>query len=85
MKILTKEEKEYYEDLEQNMDEHIRKFKEQKSKENIEKIKEELNKLEDYISACNRGEVSDLATNIEFNIRKAEVLKEIIKQSPFAK
>ena len=82
MRPLSDEEKNYYNDLEQNVDKHVekyRKIKEQEFKNGKRAALEaELNRLSEYYSGCMRGEISELRLNIDFCYAKVNVLKELL-------
>ena len=82
MRPLSEWEKNYYNDLEQNFDKHVEKYRNQKEQELQQgkraELEEELHRLAEYQSACMRGEVSDLRLNIDFCYSKVNVLRKLL-------
>ncbi|MCK4929188.1 MAG: hypothetical protein KAR76_05580 [Methanosarcinales archaeon] len=82
MRPLSKGEKEYYSDLEQNLNQHVEKYRKEKQQElqqgKREELEAELGRLVEYYEACVRNEVSDLIVNIDFCFAKINVLKEVL-------
>ena len=82
MRPLSDGEKDYYNDLEQNFDKHVEKYrqsKEQGLKDGKRaELESELKRLDEYYSGCMRGEISELLLNIDFCYAKVNVLKELL-------
>jgi hypothetical protein len=83
MKLLSKEEREYFEDLEKNFDSHVEKYREEKERQLKEgkrkELEEELRGIEGYLEGIWRGEISDIQVNIRFHSAKLQVLKEVLE------
>jgi hypothetical protein len=84
MKLLSKEEKEYFEDLEKNFDSYVEKYRKEKERElrngRRRELEEELKSLEAYLEGARRGEVSDVLVNIRFRGAKLRVLRQLLEQ-----
>ena len=82
MRQLSEEEKNYYNDLEQNFDKHVEKYRNLKEQELQQgkkaELEAELYRLDEYYSGCMRGEISELRLNIDFCYAKVNVLKELL-------
>ncbi|TFH41604.1 MAG: hypothetical protein E4G94_07695 [ANME-2 cluster archaeon] len=82
MKQLSEGEKEYYRDLEQNLNKHVEKYRKEKLQElqqgKKEGLEKELGRLEGYYESYEKNEVSDLEVNIDFCFAKINVLKEVL-------
>lgn len=82
MRPLSEGEKNHYNDLEQNFDKHVEKYRALKEQElqhgKTAELEAELHNLAEYNAACMSGEVSDLLLNIDFSHAKAKVLKELL-------
>ena len=82
MRPLSDGEKDYYNDLEQNFDKHVEKYRQSKEQELKDgkkaELEAELNRLAEYNAACMSGEVSELLLNIDFCHAKAKVLRELL-------
>ena len=82
MRPLSDEEKNYYNDLKQNFDKHVEKYRALKEQElqqgKTAELEAELHRLADYYSGCMKGEISELLLNIDFCYAKVNVLKELL-------
>ena len=82
MKQLSDTEKDYFDDLAQNFDSHIDKYKTQKEQElsqgKKDELEAELQGLEAYFDGCQRGEISDLVINIDFCYAKICALRQLL-------
>ena len=82
MRPLSDGENDYYNDLEQNFDKHVEKYRQNKEQELKDgkraELESEHHNLVEYNAACMSGEVSDLLLNIDFCHAKAKVLRELL-------
>ena len=82
MRQLSEEEKKYYNDLEQNFDKQVEKYRNLKEQELQQgkkaELEAELHRLAKYYSGCMKGEISELLLNIDFCYAKVNVLKELL-------
>jgi hypothetical protein len=83
MKLLSKEEKGYFEDLERNFDSYVEKYREEKEQQlksgRRRELEGELKSLEAYLEGARRGEVSDVLVNIRFHGAKLRVLRQLLE------
>ena len=82
MRPLSEEEKNHYNDLEQNFDKHVEKYRKIMEQELQQgkraELEAELHRLAEYYSGCMKGEISELLLNIDFCYAKVNVLKELL-------
>ena len=82
MRPLSEGEKNYYNDLEQNFDKQVEKYRNLKEQELQQgkraELEAEYHNLAEYNAACMSGEVSELLLNIDFCHAKVKVLRELL-------
>lgn len=83
MKELSDTEKDYFENLEQNFNLYVNEYKKRKDQELSQgkknELEAELQGLEAYFDGCQKGEVSDLAINIDFCYAKICALRQLLE------
>ena len=79
MKILSNEEQENLNYLEQNIDEKLLEFKKKNETKKLGELEEKLLELENYLDGVKKNEIDDALINIIFKQKKAEILRTLIK------
>ena len=82
-KKLSPAENKSFTSLEQNMDARVLAYKKEKEQQfkdgKKDTIHEELRAIDAYLVGCQKSEIADTLTNIQFARRKKEVLQKILE------
>jgi len=77
-------ERKYWKDLNDNFEDHVEKYRQEKlailKQGKKEEVEQELKRHQGYMDIYRKGNVSDHQLSIKFRLAKIEVLKEILEK-----